>query len=660
MLETFLHHPVVRALSRFTEAGTEGAPPREARRIRTANWVSLGSVLSSAPYIPVYWWLGMPELAVALVPVLGVNLLVPVAHGRGRTGLAQVLLFTCTTTFVAMFAARMGEASGIQYSLFAASAAAPLIADWRDPRMLLYGVLMPVLGYTVLILTDYDWFGPPVFGPEVLWWFRTGLVYTTFTIVLMAVVYFAHQSERAQAALGTRNEQMQAVLDHVDQGLLVLDQEGRVHAERSARSDAVLGAIEPGERFVAVLARLDPAFAGWWEMSWEQLADGVLPLEMALHQMPDELHRDGAFLHLECRPIHAAGDRWERMLVVVTDRTSEREAEDARAAQEETLGMFRRMVADRQGAVGFLDEGERLVRGIDDPGETSMVHLRRRIHTLKGNAGLFGIRRVSEACHEVEQRMADTGEPPSTADRQAIRAVWDRLRSHVDPLLRGHDRDRLVITEADYQALLGAVRRGDPQDVLEERLLGWLRTPTATFLARVEAQAVALAERLGKAPLTVRVEAGALRLAEETWAPFWSAFAHAVRNALDHGLPPPDERAGELVLGAVLEGARFVVSIRDNGRGMDWEAVRRKAVAQALSAETHDDLVAALFVDGMTTREAATEVSGRGIGMAALKEATEALEGTIEIESATGEGTTLRFCFPQAVLRARSEANRAA
>jgi two-component system chemotaxis sensor kinase CheA len=90
----------------------------------------------------------------------------------------------------------------------------------------------------------------------------------------------------------------------------------------------------------------------------------------------------------------------------------------------------------------------------------------------------------------------------------------------------------------------------------------------------------------------------------------------------------------------------LAVAISDDGRGIDWERVRQRARQLGLPTETDADLEKALFSDGLTTRNDTTEISGRGIGTAALSSSIRSLGGRIELESVAGQGTTLRCSIP--------------
>jgi two-component system chemotaxis sensor kinase CheA len=163
----------------------------------------------------------------------------------------------------------------------------------------------------------------------------------------------------------------------------------------------------------------------------------------------------------------------------------------------------------------------------------------------------------------------------------------------------------------------------------------------------------ALSQRLGRGDPEVVLEDDGVRVPHERFAGFWGAAAHVVRNAVDHGFEDPSARreAGKpprprLTLGCRRRGDTLEVTIGDDGAGVHWDALAAKARAQGLPAQTRAELVAALFADGVSSRDQATETSGRGVGMSAVKQAVEALGGSITVDSERGVGTTFRFALP--------------
>jgi len=184
----------------------------------------------------------------------------------------------------------------------------------------------------------------------------------------------------------------------------------------------------------------------------------------------------------------------------------------------------------------------------------------------------------------------------------------------------------------------------------------WQLEPAQRPLTRLAEHARSLAQRLGKGEIRVAVEANEVRLDAQRWRPFWAAFLHIVRNAVDHGLEPADERraagkseTGNIALRAVRVRGELQIEVADDGRGVDWDALADRARASGRTSNGREEL---LFEHGLSTRHIVDQVSGRGIGMGAARAACLALGGRVEVTSERGAGTTVRFIFPNAPPRA--------
>jgi two-component system chemotaxis sensor kinase CheA len=134
-------------------------------------------------------------------------------------------------------------------------------------------------------------------------------------------------------------------------------------------------------------------------------------------------------------------------------------------------------------------------------------------------------------------------------------------------------------------------------------------------------------------------------------------LVHIIRNSIDHGIEGPEERieAGKDRMGIILIraehfGANVVIRIEDDGRGLNTEKIRRKAVQKGLISEdekmTDHDLAMLVFTPGFSTAETATNVSGRGVGMDVVKRNIEYLRGKIDIDTAKDIGTSIILTIP--------------
>ena len=134
-------------------------------------------------------------------------------------------------------------------------------------------------------------------------------------------------------------------------------------------------------------------------------------------------------------------------------------------------------------------------------------------------------------------------------------------------------------------------------------------------------------------------------------------LVHMVRNAIDHGIEPPEERTrtgksptGRVELRAFHQAGNIVVQMQDDGRGLNKEKILKKAVEQGLVAQNQelsdDEIFKLIFHPGLSTAEKVTAVSGRGVGMDVVKKNVESLRGRIDIGSVLGNGTTFTIRLP--------------
>ena len=132
---------------------------------------------------------------------------------------------------------------------------------------------------------------------------------------------------------------------------------------------------------------------------------------------------------------------------------------------------------------------------------------------------------------------------------------------------------------------------------------------------------------------------------------------HLIRNSMDHGVEAPEERlaagktrSGRIQLSAGYSGANVVINISDDGRGLDTEAIRAKAIQKGLiSSEaklSESEIYSLVLMPGFSTAKQVTDVSGRGVGMDVVHRAVESLRGLLEISSKHGAGTTVTLRLP--------------
>jgi two-component system chemotaxis sensor kinase CheA len=209
--------------------------------------------------------------------------------------------------------------------------------------------------------------------------------------------------------------------------------------------------------------------------------------------------------------------------------------------------------------------------------------------------------------------------------------------------------------EESVDRLHGLVR------ALHDKVMEARMTPVAVITDRLPRAARDIARRRGR-DVEVTVTGGEIELDRAIVDELNDAVLHLLRNAIDHGIEPPEERRmrGKPSRGTVkLEVRRLrdrvVLELKDDGRGLDTERLKALAVERGLltpdQARTlsERDALQLCTLPGLSTAATVTDISGRGVGMDAVKRMVESVGGALDIESTRGQGATFRLSLPLTV-----------
>ena len=457
-------------------------------------------------------------------------------------------------------------------------------------------------------------------------------------------------AEIGQRELDRRNGEMRLVLDNVRQGLVTIDLDGCMARERSSIVEHWLGPIPPTELFSDYLVRIDEDMAAVFALNLEQIKEDVFPIEVTLAQMPRRMRVGEWTLELSYQSIFME-NILKGILVVITDISAQEAQERLELEQRELLHVLAYLARDRSGLIEFMADANKIVQSLVSRPRASTPVEKRLLHTLKGNAGMVGLVEIPRFCHEIESKLKIERRGLLESEREELGRIWSELLVRLDVLVGDREGSDLRISVDDYRKAYDLIQAGACAEQVLTELRGWLLEPVDIRFERFTKQAQQLARRLGKGTVKVQLHTNGIRLDPKIWSSFWSAFVHAVRNAVDHGIEAPEVRlisnkpeTGTLHLQVFEQSQALVISIGDDGGGVDWDRLAGKAAERGF---TWDDEVDLLFFDGLSSKEDANELSGRGVGMAALKDATRALGGYIEVDSQRMKGTVIRFVFPK-------------
>ena len=237
-------------------------------------------------------------------------------------------------------------------------------------------------------------------------------------------------------------------------------------------------------------------------------------------------------------------------------------------------------------------------------------------------------------------------------------ALVRRLEESID---RSHHDSRTLI--AGFESLLAQVRQIDQQLHgsilrLRDQTLELRVVPIETVFSRFPRLVRTLAQKLAK-EITFDTTGGETRLDKAMSEALVDPLMHMVRNAVDHGVEKPEDRVARgkkpqasVRLSAGSRNNRIVIELSDDGRGMDPEKLKARAVdrgilsSSAAAAMSNEEAFKLIFAPGFSTAEQITDTSGRGVGMDVVLTNVTKLGGTIAITSAVDKGTTFSLLLP--------------
>lgn len=290
----------------------------------------------------------------------------------------------------------------------------------------------------------------------------------------------------------------------------------------------------------------------------------------------------------------------------------------------------------------------------------SALNEQKRIGQLLVASGLVGETKVHSALVEQQHVQEMRKRQQKTEEVSNIRVPAQKLDALVDLV------GELVTVQARLSQTSGLLNHPELLSIAEEveRLTAELRDNTmsirmvaiGTMFSRFKRLVRDLSSELGK-DILFATEGAETELDKKMIERLSDPLVHLIRNSIDHGIELSDSREasgkprqGTIRLAATHSGANVLISITDDGAGLDVEAIKARAVERKLMAPDCElpekEIFSFIFAPGFSTAAQVTSVSGRGVGMDVVKRSIDALRGSIDISSRRGVGTTITIKLP--------------
>lgn len=347
------------------------------------------------------------------------------------------------------------------------------------------------------------------------------------------------------------------------------------------------------------------------------------------------------------------------MTVVLDDITEERRVQDSLARVDAENRTLLAILGAQEEFFDLVDLAHRAASVIGDPDRLCSI-----VHDLKGGFSLFECHRLIAICHEAEGDWKINGYEEQKARvfirdlHEEIRLLLERFQDSVAKPAGNYEIDEqhreLRIDYRSFVDVVSLAQKEQISPVLLERmealanrtpegLLGWLDKLWQKTLRAEGKQGNSIVFR------------GSIQLPREPYKHLFQTFVHIIRNAADHGIETPENRrannksaAGNLEIRCSCTDNIYQISFTDDGKGIDPNEIIRLARERGMEVPdsiTREEALLLLCEPAFSSKGTVTEISGRGEGLYAVRQAAIAFGGDVSIQSTIGKGSTITVCF---------------
>jgi hypothetical protein len=483
------------------------------------------------------------------------------------------------------------------------------------------------------------------------------------------IVARAEMAESAALAQAQQHQRVRLLLDHIRQGVLSVDAQGLVQGEFSRASVQMFGGEPAGLALGNLLFPSDDARS---QQVHELLADAVNERDarrqaLYLSLLPRQVTLRSSHLQLDYIPMQSG------VLVAASDISGQVELQQRVAREQRRLEMLVSAVTDSESFFTSVDAfAEFAQAGAEAWQGQPVAPLYRTLHTFKGNLDQLGFHHLPEALHRAEDHLRGHDREPLVDPYLALafdpdwQALLQQDLAPIEAALGAEfvAQRGVVALRADQaqwvETLAAFYRQHHPDAPVEVQRLEQIRhIHLNRELSAHDAMIQRVAHALGKQVLPLRVSGDEIWLDPDRHRPLLQSLVHLLRNAIDHGIEDPDTRlaAGKPEAGCIEcqlqrqdgpSGSGWTLTIRDDGAGINEAALRLRALDLPHIDAQGATLEELVFSEGLSSRAQVTALSGRGVGMAAVRAAVLALGGRIGVSSRPAAQTVVTLSVPDA------------
>ncbi|MFW7381394.1 MAG: 7TM diverse intracellular signaling domain-containing protein [Oligoflexus sp.] len=470
-----------------------------------------------------------------------------------------------------------------------------------------------------------------------------------------------------------KTRDISVILQHIQQGIFTVEQNGEIFGDYSQHLIEIFGEKNLRDRnvFDVLLNRSNLPKDQQSQIQtiiMTSVGQDFLNFEANSHLLPNRLElmldNDIQYLELEWTPILADDDSIEKFMITVRDVTEIRAWEQMQAEHDrEQLVMHQILKIDALRFKSFLNSSLKLadeclnLLNQNNP-ERHWTIVLRNIHTLKGNSRTYGFTEVADFLHHLEEDILQASNGQSNW-MQKVELATNGVETCIEMLgeyreINDRKLERNLVGELEELAISSfhmieelsqleifeQYQHLDKFRGLADSLARYARSPLKEVLAPVIDSVPVIAKELKKPIPEIHFSGSEFPIDKTNAHMFENIFIHLFRNSLDHGFDFHDD--AKIHIHCIAMENHYTIHYKDNGRGLDVNRLQKKGLKLGLIGESVglQEIVDLIFAPGFSSRDTTTNISGRGVGMDAIRSFLTDIGGdiTIKLGLKTGQG----------------------
>jgi len=481
-----------------------------------------------------------------------------------------------------------------------------------------------------------------------------------------SMIQTIHQSQSALKELNLTLEErvhdrtiaIRNLLNFAGQGFLSFDSTMSIQPDFSHECEEIFGEqIQPGVNVCELLFQPGEEreeFQTWMEQAFGEL----VAFDLITRLSPNSFYRQGQTFKLEYKKIPYREEH--HVMCILTDITEQKELEAQNEENKNQVKMTLRVLSSSQLFVEFRSQLKEMIRR-----EKELFSNHREfkavVHTLKGNAATFCLHDLKSTLHKLDLALHEE------ADLLTLRLLFEEVeQSFEDTML---DLRLLLKDQVDWDEVCVRVPRRIVTSALNvmsfkdlpeiKELCSYSYPYFRSLFGHVHGLLEDLLIDTDKQIGEVRIVGGEFPINPEPYTELLGNLVHIFRNIVDHGLESVLEREAhskesEGKIGIFLDRGTesILMKIQDDGRGIDPEKISKRMVEKNLKSQeevekmSSAEVLNSIFLQGISSADEINEISGLGIGLAAVRACVEKMGGSINVGSRLGIGTTFKIEVP--------------